>query len=360
MRFLVKYRHVITAVVACILFAFLIYIGVRTKDIKNVNLKNSVYAGNAFGTAIKKTLYAQDKSELGDVNDAIDKELKALENELSVRVADSEVTLLNRNYEAGGKYELSDELLSYLNAEMDLYESTDGAFNPCIRPLTNLWGIEDGETKIPSEESIKKALGYCNVDNMELYDGGIIFREPGMMIDFGATGKGLACDKVREILKQSKAEGAVVSIGGSICVYGDKGDNKPWHIGVQDPRKEDGEVLGIVDVDGTVTVSTSGDYEKYFEQDGVRYHHIIDPATGYPADSGLMSVTVICENGLQSDGLSTACFVMGLDKGMAYAKEHNIDMIFVTTDKKVYVTDGLKKKFRLTADDYTLEQYKGK
>lgn len=357
MRFLARYRHIITAIITFLLFAFLVFVGVKSKDIKNVNLKSNVYAGNAFGTAIKKTLYAEDKSVLGKVSDDIDKELKDIENQLSVRVADSEVTMLNRNYAPGGKYKLSETLLSYLEEEMQLCEDTKGAYNPCIRPITNLWGIEDGETTVPSDESIQKALSYCNTDNMELCEDGIIFQEANMMLDFGATGKGLACDRVRKVLETSEADGAVISIGGSICVYGDKGDNKPWHIGIQDPRGEEGDVLGIVDVDGTMTISTSGDYEKYFEADGVRYHHIIDPNTGYPADSGLISVTVICENGLLSDGLSTACFVMGLDDAMEYAKSHEVDMIFVTKDKKVYVTDGLKKTFRLTAEGYTLEKY---
>lgn len=358
MRFMAKHRRLITGIVTVLLLVLLVYAGMKTKDTQNIHTKSSVYAGNAMGTSIKKTLYAEDPSILDTVNRNIDKRLKELESQISYRLPDSEVSLCNRNYASDGKYELSKELLSYLNQELDLYKETDGAFNPCIRPLAGLWRIEDGDNKIPSQKKIDNVLPLINGDNIETYENGVIFHENNMMLDFGATGKGIASDEIRTLLKDSGIQGGVISIGGSICVYGDKGDGEDWHIGIQDPRAEDGEVLGVVEVPGTVTVSTSGDYEKYFEQDGARYHHILDPATGYPADSGLISVTIIHENGLLSDGLSTACFVMGLDKSMAYLNEKKIKGIFVTKDKTVYVTDSVKKDFRLSAEGYTLEKYK--
>ncbi len=358
MRFLTRHRRLITGIVSVLLFVLLIYAGIQTKEIKDINTESSVYAGNAMGTAIKKTLYAEDPSILDSVNRSIDKRLQALEQQISYRLPDSEVSHCNRNYAADGKYELSEELLTYLNEELKLYKETDGAYNPCIRPLAGLWGIEDGNDKIPSQKSIDKVLPLIDGDKIETYDSGVIFHDNDMMLDFGATGKGIASDEIRTLLKSSGIQGGVISIGGSICVYGDKGDGKDWHIGIQDPRAEDGEVLGVVDVPGTVTVSTSGDYEKFFEKDGIRYHHILDPSTGYPADSGLISVTIIHQSGLVSDGLSTACFVMGLDKSMEYLNKKEIAGIFVTKDKKVYVTDSIKKDFRVSAKGYSLEKYK--
>lgn len=358
MRFLAKHRRVITLAAAAVMIACLIFLGLKTGDVKKIKTDSSVYAGTAMGTAIKKTIYAQDSSSLDEVNNLIDKRLRDLENQISIRVNDSEVTMFNRNHSPNGNYDLSHNIYSYLEKEMEICEETDGAFNPCIRPLTGLWGIEEGNTNIPSEKEIKSTLEYINPDNMKLTKNGVICSEDYMLIDFGAVGKGIACDEVRTVLNESGVQGAVVSIGGSICVYGDKGDGKLWHIGIQDPRAADGEVLGIVDVPGTVTVSTSGDYEKYFEADGVRYHHILDPKTGYPADSGLISVTVISDSGFMSDALSTACFVLGLEKGMEYANKKEVDAIFVTEDKEVYITEGLKKKFRLTGDGYCLEKYK--
>lgn len=155
---------------------------------------------------------------------------------------------------------------------------------------------------------------------------------------------------------QTDIQGAVISVGGSILVYGDKGNGHGWNIAIQDPRGATGDVLGVIYLDGEAMISTSGDYEKYFEIDGKRYHHIFDPNTGYPADNGLISVTVVCDNGMLSDVLSTACFVMGLEDGMEYAKTKGVEAIFVTDEKKVYVTDGLKKTFQLRADAYTLEK----
>lgn len=356
MKFRRKNKNILIGIACFILLAVLIYFGSKSTGMKRNNVKSSVYAGNAFGTSLKKTLYAEDVSVLDGVNDDIDICLKNLENTISVRIVTSEISKCNYNHSAGGKYELSEEVLSYLKEEMEIYNDSNGAYNPCMRPISGLWGIEDGKEEIPSQKDIDRMLSMTDAKNVRLYDRGVVLEEEGMMLDFGATGKGIACDKVRDVLKESGIQGAVVSIGGSICVFGDKGDGKDWHIGIQDPRGAEGEVFAVVDVPGTVTVSTSGDYEKYFEKDGVRYHHIFDPATGYPADSGLISVTVISEDGLLSDGMSTACFVMGLEKGMAYARDKNVDAVFVTSDKKVYITDGLKKKIRLQSDEYSIEK----
>lgn len=356
MRFFRRNKKIITGIICIVLFVLLIYFGTKSTGMKINRVKNSVYAGNAFGTALKKTLYDEDLSGLDDLNDKIDIRLKELENQISVRIVTSEISRCNYNHSAGGKYELSDDLLSYLKEELEIYKDSKGAYSPCMRPISGLWGIEDGKEEVPRQKDIKRTLEVTDASKIHVYDKGVIFDEEGMMLDFGATGKGIACDEVRKVLKESKLQGAVISIGGSICVYGDKGDGKDWHIGIQDPRGAEGEVFAVVDVPGTVTVSTSGDYEKYFEKDGVRYHHIFDPVTGYPADSGLISVTVISEDGLLSDGMSTACFVMGLEKGMVYADKKNVDAVFVTSDKKVYVTDGLKKKIRLQSDDYSIQK----
>lgn len=356
MRFFKRNKKMIIGVIGVVLVVLLVYFGSKSTGMKTNHVKSSVYAGNAFGTALKKTLYSEDISSLDEINDDIDVRLKELENRISVNIVTSEISMCNYNHSAGGKYELSQDLLAYLEEEMEIYQSSKGAYSPCLRPLSGLWGIENGKNQIPSEKDIKAALEISNADDMHLYDKGVILDNEGMMLDFGATGKGIACDEVRKLLTNSKLQGAVVSIGGSICVYGDKGDGKDWHIGIQDPRGEDGEVFAIVDVPGTVTVSTSGDYEKYFEEDGIRYHHIMDFHTGYPADSGLISVTVISEDGLLSDAMSTACFVMGLEKGMDYAKKQNVDAIFVTSDKSVYVTGGLKKKIRVQSNDYTVKK----
>lgn len=354
-RYIAKYRHILTAIVAILFVGGMVYIGVRTNQMKNISINSHVYSGKAMGTAVKKTIYTETEEQSEIVNRTIDNCLDEFEEQISVRITDSEVSKCNRNYAVDGIYPLSDNILDYLRQEIQIWEETDGALSPCIRPVSDLWGIEDGGTEVPDDQLLQNTLQDTNVDDLELVDNGIIFHAEGMAIDFGAVGKGAACDEVRDLLADMQIEGAVVSIGGSILVYGDKGDGKEWHIGIQNPRAEEGKVLGVIDLGSNLIVSTSGDYEKYFEADGKRYHHIFDPATGYPADSGLISVSIISDSGFLSDALSTACFVMGLEEGMAYAEEKGVDAVFVTADKKVYITKGIKKKFRLMAEEYELE-----
>ena len=353
-RFFAKHRHLITAVVVIIFLSGMIYFGVRMNKIRDMHVESETYAGTAMGTAAKKSIYSENTYQCEQMNKQIDECLRHLENQISVRVVDSEISMCNANYAVNGIYQLSPNIVEYLRQELQIAEETKGAYSPCIRPLTSLWGIEDGDTLVPSEDVVEETVKDVNIDNMELADNGVILHEENMGLDFGASGKGIACDEVAKLLMDSDIHGAVISIGGSILVYGDKGDGKDWHIGIQDPRDKEGEAVGIVDIAGGKMVSTSGDYEKYFEQDGKRYHHILDPATGYPAESGLISVTIISDNGLLSDAMSTACFVMGLKDGMAYAEEKGVEAVFITEKKDVYVTSGIKKKFRLQADGYNL------
>lgn len=354
MRFIVKHRHIITAVIVILFLGVLVYLGTRLQNLKKEDVTADTFAGTAMGTAVKKTIYSDNPVRSEEVSKEIDTCLKELENQISVRVSGSEVNLCNRNYAVDGVYELSDNLIGYLKQEMDIYKETDGAFSPCIRPLADLWGIEDGKAEVPDDTRIQDTLGKTDASKIEITDNGIIFHKGNMAIDFGASGKGIACDQITEVLQENGVDGAVISVGGSIAVYGSKGNGKDWHIGIRDPRGDEDEVLGVVDFSGSKMISTSGDYEKYFESGAKRYHHILDPATGYPADNDLMSVTVISANGFLSDALSTACFVMGLEKGMDYAEEKGVDAVFVTKDKKVYVTKNLKKSFHIKADDYKL------
>ena len=178
------------------------------------------------------------------------------------------------------------------------------------------------------------------------------------MLDLGAVGKGYGCDMAAEYLKVTDAAGACVALGGSIVVYGSKPDGIAWKVGVKDPRAGEGTIMGVISFgDGeTAFVSTSGDYEKYFEQDGRRYHHILDPRTGYPAWNGTIAATVVCDNGLTSDALSTLCMLMDKDKAMKTIQEYGAEAVIIDEDKNVYVSEGLKDRFTITAEDYKLAE----
>ena len=354
MRFIEKCRQIIAAILIIVGIAAIVFFGVRTGNMQSSFEKPDTFNGTAMGTVIKKTIYSLDSEESEWINQKIDQCLEDLENQISVRVTDSEVSKCNRNYEVDCIYNLSQDLIAYLNREIEIYQETEGAFSPCIRPIADLWKIEDGVSALPSENAIKVTLESTNVSDLEIKENGIIFHKEQMAIDFGAVGKGIACDKIVEELAKSDIQGAVISVGGSIAVYGRKTDKKEWNIGIQNPRGQDGDILGVLTLSGSKMIATSGDYEKYFESGGKRYHHIFDPQTGYPADNGLISVTIISDNGFLSDALSTACFVLGLEKGMAYAKEKGVEAIFVTEEKKVYLTNGLKTDFMVQAEGYQL------
>ena len=173
-----------------------------------------------------------------------------------------------------------------------------------------------------------------------------IYIEDQCTLDLGAV--------AQNYLKQQKeVSGAVIAVGGSILLYGSKADGTNWNVAVQNPRGKDGEAMGVLSLSGTTNVSTSGDYEKYFMQNGKRYHHILDPSTGYPAESSLISVTVVSDNGLLSDGLSTACFVLGKEKGQKLLETYGAEGIFIDQNKKVTVTKGLKDKFTILNEEYS-------
>lgn len=329
-----------------------------------------------------------------DVTQDIKEELDKLEkDQLSWREDHSVVSKINADAQKGIKTKLDSDMTSWVEDSLELAKRSNGAFDSTIGRLTRLWNIEGDNPKVPSKQEIKNTLedtGYTkihlekvesqntantkkNVDkdikdntakNKETSEDtsqntntnesvSSIYIGDKCTLDLGAVGKGIACDVVQDYLKKQKeVSGAVIAVGGSILLYGSKADGSDWNVAVQNPRGQDGEAMGVLSLSGTTNVSTSGDYEKYFMQDGKRYHHILDPSTGYPADSGLISVTIVSDSGLLSDGLSTACFVLGKEKGQKLLETYGAEGIFIDQNKKVTVTKGLKDKFTILNEEY--------
>ena len=209
------------------------------------------------------------------------------------------------------------------------------------------WGFTTGNYTVPSDEMIENLLPLTDANNI-IYDkdeSSISFAKDGMKIDFGGIAKGYTSGRIADIYRECGVTSGLINLGGNVQVVGTKTDGSKWRVAVQSPETED-DYLGILSTADRAVI-TSGGYERYFEQDGVTYHHIIDPKTGYPAESGLVSVTIVSEDGTLADGLSTSLFIMGEEKAADFWREHKdeFDAILMSDDGTLYVTEGLENDF---------------
>jgi thiamine biosynthesis lipoprotein len=301
----------------------------------------------AMGTVINQTIYSDE-----DVTDeVIDILVNIEDNMLSWRINSSEIA--NINAMAGqGLVSVSQEVKDDLQTAVKVGYDSDGALDITIGKLSRLWNIEGENPSVPEDSEIQELLKDVDYKKLQITQEGIVISE-NTSIDLGAVGKGIGCDNINEYFDSRKdVQGAVVSVGGSILVYGTKPDQSNWKVGITDPRGEVGDVFAALTLNNECYISTSGDYEKYFIQDEKRYHHILNPKTGYPSDSGLISVTIVSDSGIVSDCLSTACFVLGYEKSLSLLEKYNAQAVFVDTDKKVLVTEGLKNSLIILNDDY--------
>ena len=279
---------------------------------------------------------------------------KAL-SEVSDITCDLDTSLLSRHSDTSAVNEINkhcggivpDELGAYFDTLLDVYEKSGGAFDFTLGNVSDLWGIGTGNERVPSREELARAVALAGADKLN-YSGGAVSFPEGLSLDFGAAGKGIALDEIGRRFDEIKIRRAIVSLGGSIMLYG-KGD---FTVGIKDPRSAG--YMAVLTL-GQGFVSTSGNYERFFEKDGVKYHHILDPETGYPVNNGIAGVTVVADSGTLSDALSTACFVLGREKGEYLCKEYGCDAVFVYEDGRVYATQGVRDSLEITDDNYTAE-----
>ncbi len=234
---------------------------------------------------------------------------------------------------------------------------TSGAFDLTVGPLVKLWDIGFPDARIPAQSEIDATLPLIdfNLVTLDKNSHSIYLEKKGMLLDLGGIGKGYAADEVANILRESGVEHAIIDLGGNVYALGDKPGNKLWTIGIQDPFGLRGNGIGTINV-ANKSLVTSGIYERYLEtEDGKKYHHILNPSTGYPYDNQIAGVSIISDYSIDGDALSTSTFALGIEDGLAFIEKlDGIDAIFVTTDYNVYVTSGIKDKFRLTSPDFTL------
>lgn len=274
----------------------------------------------------------------GSLLDRAEARVRELEGLWSVTDGASEISTLNHD----GSAELSPETADLLRTALDMCRRTDGALDISTYPVLRAWGFTTGEYSVPGGEAIAALLPLVDYGRVAL-EAGAAALPPGMEIDLGSVAKGYTGDALAALLKQGGAASALLDLGGNIQAVGSKPDGSPWRVAIRDPAG-DGNI-GVVEVADQAVV-TSGGYERYFEEDGVRYWHIIDPATGWPARSGLASVTVVGESGLLCDGLSTALFVMGREGALEHWRQHrDFEAVLVSEDGSVTITAGLEGRF---------------
>lgn len=289
----------------------------------------------AMDTFMTVTAYGADDGLMTGIREKIE-DLEAL---FSVTREDSEIYALNNTGHTG----LSDDTLTLMTRALEICRLTGGALDISVYPVVRAWGFTTGEYRVPDQAEIDALLADVGYESIEL-DGNEARLPEGMMVDLGSIAKGYTGDVLAAMLKDGGVSSALMDLGGNIQTVGMRPDGEKWRVGVQDPFGD--SYVGVLSIADKAAV-TSGGYERYFiADDGTRYCHIIDPATGRPAQSGIASVTVTAESGTYCDGLSTSLFVMGLEDGSElWRGRGDFDAVFITDSGDLYITEGLEGNF---------------
>lgn len=291
------------------------------------------------------------------INQEVEDRVRELENKMSTKIATSEVSKINDN--AGiDKVKVSDDTYTVIKEALKYGKISKGKFDITVGNLVDLWGIGTENEKVPSKEEIQKALATVDYNKVEIDDNNktVFLKDKGMKIDLGAIAKGYVADDIVKILEKDGVKSAIINLGGNVYVYGNKA-GKNFKIGIRNPLSPDpNDYLGIYQSQNE-SVVTSGVYERFFEKDGKRYHHILSTSDGYPIDNNLISTSIITKSSMDADALSTTTFALGLEEGLKLIENtKNTEAMFITADKKIYMTSGLKEKFELKNSDFTIEK----
>jgi len=355
-------RSIYKKITCLSLFALIITFSVSCKNNESLNLSSSKTTVKSENIASNKQSSAYDiereeasESEIFALDTAIslkvygskrEEVLKKLENKineldelLSTGKDSSEVSRLNE----GGKAILSETGRELIKRSLELNQETDGLFDITIYPLMELWGFPSKNYKVPSDKEIKELLKNVGSDKI-IFDeatGEISFKNEGMKIDFGGIGKGYITDELVRILTEEKVESVIINLGGNVFGFNKKPDGSLWNVAIRDPNEPE-NYMAVVRLENCAVI-TSGGYERYFEENGNIYHHILNPKNGKPSDSDLKSVSIVSKDGTLADTLSTALFIMGEKKAIEYwkTKGKNFDIILLTEDNRLLVSEGV-------------------
>lgn len=306
-----------------------------------------------MGTVVTVTLYDNlDESIL----DKVFVKVKELESNLSINESGTLIDKINDN--AGiSPVKVDEETFAVIEKGLEFSNTSNGLFDITIGPLVKLWSIGLPEAKLPSESEISSVLPLINRDKLILDKENltVYLEDKNMKIDLGGIAKGFTADIISDLLSENNVNSAIIDLGGNIFAKGIKTNGNKWNIGIQDPNSDRGATVGTISIENK-SIVTSGTYERYLEKDGVKYHHILSPSTGYPYENNIAGITIISDYSVDGDGLSTSVFAMGIEEGLKFINNFDgAEAIFVTDDSKVYLSDGVKSTFNLTNDDFIIE-----
>lgn len=316
-------------------------------DRKSQNEEDESESRDIFAMDTYMTLTAYGKNAKKALDEAVD-EINNIEQLVSTGIDSSDVSQINEN----GKGSVSETTGYLIKRSKEIYDSTNGVFDITIYPIMQAWGFPTENYRVPGKKELKKLRELMGADHV-LYDEKkqeVTLNKEGMKIDLGGIAKGYTSSKVMDIFKENGISSAVISLGGNVQTLNGKPDGSDWRVAVENPA-DTGSYIGVLSIKDKAVI-TSGGYERYFKQDGKTYHHIIDPANGYPANNGLTSVTIVSDDGTLADGLSTSLFIMGPEKAQKYWKEHSdeFDTILVKDDGSILVSEGLADYFTSESD----------
>jgi len=308
-----------------------------------------------LGTICSVKIYDRsDKSILEKVFD----EIKRIESMISTSIKSSEISEINRN--SGIKaVEVSLEVLGLIKRGLEFSVISGGIFNIAIGPLVDLWGIGTPDARVPLPEEIEETIPLLDYRDVEIDEAKrlVFLKKTGMSLDLGGIAKGYIADRIEQVLWDNGVSSAIVNLGGNVYAHGSKNGNEEWKIGIQDPFSQRNQYFAIYRTKNESIVS-SGVYERFFEQDGVVYHHIFDSTTGYPVVTKLQSVTITGQNSETADALSTIVFSLGIEKGSEFLEGFpDYEAIFVDEDKKIYLTQKMMDLTEITNESYQVEIY---
>jgi thiamine biosynthesis lipoprotein len=299
-----------------------------------------------LNTEITITLYdSTDETIIDGCFDLID----SYEQLYSRTISTSEIYRINNS--SGTVEGLSKDTIDIIQKSLKYSELSQGAFDITVEPVTSLWNFGQENQRLPSQEEITMGLKSVGYQNLVVSDNSVTLLKDNMGIDLGAVAKGYIADKVKEYLLSRGVHSAIINLGGNVLCVGGKPDGSAFKIGIQKPFEDRSETVAIMNL-SDVSVVSSGIYERYFEQDGVLYHHILDPSTGYPYDNELISVTIISDSSTDGDCLSTTCFALGLEKGLELINSlENTYACFITEDGQLHYSEGFLDNITVTESE---------